>query len=200
MKDKFTIEDHPDWYYEPPNVEFLILGSFPPHKSRWSYPFYYPNKINYFWKILASLAGHHLSHFSGEQAVHERKALMEKLSTGIQNMGKRIARRGTSAKDTDIIILEYHSVLKIIKKHTELHTIILAGYSAPHSTYNSFLRYLRLNNIECDVPRKILAGNQFNLNLNGRIIRCVVTNSTSPASFLKLDFLVEQYRKIFLSV
>jgi G:T/U-mismatch repair DNA glycosylase len=197
MKDRFQIERHPQWYYEPGKMEYLILGSFPPHPSRWSFPFYYPNKINYFWKILAAIAGRPLQYFTGEEAVSERKEIMNALGCGVQNMGKTICRRGNSAKDTDIVILEYHPVLRIIERHPELHTVILAGYSAAHSTYNSFMRYLKLNGIAASPPAKACAGAEFRILLGTREIRCVITNSTSPASFLKLGFLISQYSRIF---
>ena len=41
----------------------LFLGSFPPQPKRWCMPFYYPNWLNDFWRILG------LIHFP------ERKAL-----------------------------------------------------------------------------------------------------------------------------
>ena len=30
----------------------LFLGSFPPQPKRWCMPFYYPNWLNDFWRIL----------------------------------------------------------------------------------------------------------------------------------------------------
>jgi hypothetical protein len=197
MKDKFHIEKHPQWYYDVPEMKYLIIGSFPPHKSKWSYPFFYPNKINHFWKILAAAAGIDLTAFSGENAVIERKAIMRALKTGIINMDKTVCRKGTSAKDTDIIILEYHPVLAIIHAHPALQTIIISGYSAPHSSYNSFVRYLLLNNISFEEPPLVEARSELKIYLTERNLRCVIVNSTSPASFIKPKLLENQFQKIY---
>jgi G:T/U-mismatch repair DNA glycosylase len=88
------IEEHPDWYFDIPVMKTLILGSYLPSPKRYSYPFYYPNKINHFWKILADIARVKLKYFEGEDAVTERKKIMLKLKVGVQNMGKKIKREG----------------------------------------------------------------------------------------------------------
>ncbi len=68
-----SIEHHPNWYHDIPAMHTLILGSYPPHADRRHYEFYYPNKVNRFWNILAGIKGHTLGHFKGEDAVKERK-------------------------------------------------------------------------------------------------------------------------------
>jgi G:T/U-mismatch repair DNA glycosylase len=88
-------EIHPDWYRDVFPMYYLILGSFPPHSKRWDYPFYYPNKINRFWKILAEIAKVNLTVpiTSEKNAVDERFSIMQKLNTGVQNLGKKILRK-----------------------------------------------------------------------------------------------------------
>ena len=102
----------------------LILGSFPPHKSKWHYEFYYPNKANHFWKILAHFGKHQLKYFEGSPAVQERQALMKTMKVGVQNLGRIIERKGISSLDTNIRLLEFHDVLSIIKAHPELKQIL----------------------------------------------------------------------------
>ncbi|MDE6825992.1 MAG: hypothetical protein K2J18_04420, partial [Paramuribaculum sp.] len=46
------IETHPFDPFLPDNTRILILGTFPPKENRWSMKFYYPNKINDFWRIM----------------------------------------------------------------------------------------------------------------------------------------------------
>ena len=57
MDKDWETETHPSWYRDLPSLRTLILGSFPPHPSKHNYPFYYPNGLNRFWKILADIAG-----------------------------------------------------------------------------------------------------------------------------------------------
>ena len=39
-------ENHPDWYFHVENMTTLILGTYPPHISKWNYEFYYSNYVN----------------------------------------------------------------------------------------------------------------------------------------------------------
>ncbi len=41
-----TIETHPLEPFLPKNAKLLMLGSFPPPKTRWKMDFYYPNYQN----------------------------------------------------------------------------------------------------------------------------------------------------------
>lgn len=186
-------EHHPDWYHDIPVMKTLILGSFPPHESKRDFQFYYPNKQNNFWKILAALAKTELKYMTGANAVAERKRIMEKLKVGVENMGKTIQRKGTSARDTDIAITEFHDIEKILSKHKELARIILAGYSAQHSTYSSFCSYLNQRKIKFTVPKKIKPGASFLITYNKKQIECIICNSTSTATRISLKTLIDQF-------
>lgn len=45
------IETHPLEPFLPKNAKLLMLGSFPPPKTRWKMDFYYPNYQNDMWRI-----------------------------------------------------------------------------------------------------------------------------------------------------
>ena len=47
----FEIETHPLEPFIPQNAKLLMLGSFPPPKTRWKMNFYYPNYQNDMWRI-----------------------------------------------------------------------------------------------------------------------------------------------------
>jgi G:T/U-mismatch repair DNA glycosylase len=99
-------EDHPEWYYPIPEMHTLILGTFPPHKKQWDYQFYYPNKANHFWKVMAEVGKTTLTKWEDEPAVEERKHLMKQMRVGVQNIGLAVERTNQSALDKDIVILE----------------------------------------------------------------------------------------------
>jgi G:T/U-mismatch repair DNA glycosylase len=193
MKDSYSIEKHPAWEYEFPGIRVLLLGNFPPHKKRWDYEFFYPNKQNNFWKILAAINGTPLKEMKGEAAVRERKAILKDLKVGVYNLAKVIRRKNDSARDTDIQILEYVDIFQVIRKHPKLRKIILAGFAASSSTTKTFLQLLDQHNIPHDKPSMIKAGTEFKIKIDKRIIACVILNSTSTAFPIKLEKLVEQF-------
>ena len=190
-------EEHPNWYKDVSPMRCLILGSFPPHPSKWAYPFFYPTARNRFWKILADLAGEPLKWTKADKtkAVQERYAIMKKLEIGVQNLGLIIERKGKSALDTHIRINEYQDIISIIETHPELRRILLPGYSAINSTARSFIRYIQQKGIEVSSIDQVKPETLFRIQFKGRSIDCVVLNSTSTASKIKYDFLLEQFRR-----
>jgi G:T/U-mismatch repair DNA glycosylase len=190
-------EEHPNWYRDVSPMRCLILGSFPPHPTKWEYPFFYPNGRNRFWKILAYLAGESLKWTKVDKlkAVEERYEIMKKLEIGVQNLGLEIERNGKSALDTHIRINKYQDIISIIETHPELKRILLPGYSAINSTARSFIRYIKQKGIEASAIHQVKSEMLFKIYFKGRAIDCVVLNSTSTASKIKYDFLLEQFRR-----
>ena len=191
-------EEHPNWYKDVPTMRSLILGSFPPHHSKCAYPFFYPTLRNRFWKILADLAGESLKWTKTDnksKAVQERFEIMKKLKIGVQNLGLEIERKGKSALDTNIKITKYQDIVSIIKNHPELTTILLLGYSAINSTAKSFINYIEQQGIKYSAINKLGLETAFIIQLKGRSIECVILNSTSTASRIKYDFLLDQFRR-----
>ena len=56
-------EKHPFEPFLPENAKILFLGSFPPQPHRWCMPFYYPNWINDFWRIIGLIHFNDKDHF-----------------------------------------------------------------------------------------------------------------------------------------
>jgi G:T/U-mismatch repair DNA glycosylase len=190
-------EEHPNWYKDVSPMRSLILGSFPPHPSKWVYPFFYPTARNRFWKILADLAGQPLQWTRTDEtkAVQERYEIMKKLEVGVQNLGLEIERKNKSSLDTHIRINKYQDIISIIETHPELRRILLLGYSAINSTARSFIKYIQQMGIEASMIDQVKAETLFEIQFKGRTIDCVVLNSTSTASKIKYDFLLEQFRR-----
>ena len=46
------VEHHPWEPFVPDGAVVLFVGTFPPARSRWAMDFYYPNRINDFWRIM----------------------------------------------------------------------------------------------------------------------------------------------------
>ena len=160
----------------------LILGTFPPHKNKRKYEFYYPNSQNRFWKIMAEIANTKLSQNKGPQAVEERKRLMTQLKVGVQNIGKTILRDGVSSADKHIEITEFQDIRGIIDENDSLQAVLLTGYSDKTSTYHSFVKYLAEKRIpHSPLPKEVRAGYEFTAQFK-RPITCIIGNSTSMAA------------------
>ena len=56
-------ERHPFEPFLPEGARMLFLGSFPPQPHRWCMPFYYPNWINDFWRIMGLIHFADKDHF-----------------------------------------------------------------------------------------------------------------------------------------
>jgi G:T/U-mismatch repair DNA glycosylase len=192
-------EDHPHWYYPVQGMRALILGTFPPHKRKWHYEFYYPNSQNRFWKVMAEIANTKLSQNKGPEAVEERKRLMTQLKVGVQNIGKSIERDGVSSADNDIEIIEFQDICGIINDNDSLHAILLTGYSGKTSTYSSFVKYLAEKRIpHSPLPEKIGAGYEFTAYFK-KPITCIIGNSTSGAAArVSGEHLLKQFRSAII--
>lgn len=191
-------EFHPLWYRDVPVMKYLILGSFPPHFSKWDYAFYYPNSQNRFWYLLAEIAGTKIKFTKNEpeNAAEERYHLMKKLCAGVQNLGYEITRKGTSARDSDIAILQFQDILSIVQQHPELEYILLPGFAAKSGTAQLFVRYLNEHHLLSHQPA-FKAGNSFSFDFEGRTIQCFILNSTSTAARIPYRRVLEQFEKIF---
>lgn len=197
------IEAHPNWFYDFYPMYTLILGSFPPEKSKHSFPFYYPNKQNRFWNVLEQIAQCKLDKDISDvyKAVKERKQLMQNLHLGVENIGLKIIRKNNSSLDTNIKIIEYQDTVRIVRNHTELKRIMLSGFSAKNSAAQSFLSYIEDKKIVAKFPQnfQLKPQNTFEIYIENRAIECVILNSTSSASAVKTETLVQQFSQYILS-
>ena len=95
-------EIHPWDSYVPAGAKSIIIGTFPPMLRNWSYDFFYPNRNNYFWRIMSRIAGSPLQYFSGAKAVEERKNMLNQLGVGVSDMGKVICRTDENSSDENL--------------------------------------------------------------------------------------------------
>jgi hypothetical protein len=76
-------------------------------------------------------------------------------------MGHVIRRKGLSAADDDIVIVEFHDLIGLIDSHKSLLSILLTGFSGPSSTYHSLMRYLDGAGVDYDLPSAVKPGEIF---------------------------------------
>ena len=194
-----AIETHPNWFYDFSPMRTLILGSFPPHQSKHSFPFYYPNKQNRFWKVMSAISGIELLNNLSDidNAIEERKSIMRKLNLGIHDVALKIRRKNNSSLDSNIEIVEFQDIISIVNNHPELEQILLLGFSAKNSAAQNFIKYIEKQKLLSKFPIdfKITSESSFFIYIQNREIKCVILNSTSSASRITLNELLIQFSK-----
>lgn len=88
------LERHPWPPHVPAGATYLFLGTFPPKPDRWSIPFFYPNKINDFWRVMGII-------FMGD-----RDALWDSAAGGfdLEAIKSLLAREGIALWDTAMTV------------------------------------------------------------------------------------------------
>ena len=91
------LETHPWQPFVPENARVLVMGTFPPQPKRWSMDFYYPNRTNDFWPLMALIFRgdrHALDSADGKgydlQAI---KALLCEKGIALSDTGHKVRRR-----------------------------------------------------------------------------------------------------------
>lgn len=113
MKDEnlsHPLEVHPFPPFVPSEARCLIMGTFPPQPKRWSMQFYYPNRTNDFWPMMA------LIFFGDRTALNEPgkktfnlaaiKSLLEEKGIAMSDTGYKIRRLADNASDKFLEIVE----------------------------------------------------------------------------------------------
>lgn len=193
-------ELHPWNWFAPENSRVLIVGTFPPTKRNWSFDFFYPNKANFFWRIIARIAETELHYPTGELAVEERKDLLRKLRVAVTDMGQHILRSDSSSLDENLSVVEYMNIFQILEENPTIRKIIFTSSSGKESAARWFNRFLADREIKHRFPtgkRPIKSSFQY----QDRTIELVVLYSTSPraANRISFDDLVELYKNEIIS-
>ncbi len=188
-------ELHPWNWFAPENSSVLIVGTFPPTQRNWSFDFFYPNKNNFFWRVMARIAGTELHYPSGESAVEERKNLLRKLQVAITDMGQHILRSDNSSLDENLSVVEYMNIFQILDENPGIRKIIFTSSSGKESAVRWFNLFLASKEIKHRFPtgkRPIKSSFQY----QDRTIELVVLYSTSAraANRISFDNLVELYQ------
>lgn len=180
-------EIHPWNWYCPVGAKTVVIGTFPPTRRNWSFDFFYPNKNNYFWKLIARIAGRPLVYFSGEEAVDERKELLNHLKLGVSDMGQTIRRKTDSSLDQNLEIVAYMDIFKMLQENPSIRKLIFTSSSGKSSAIRWFKDYLSLH----QVPFKIPQGKRplrTTVTVKNQSFEIVLLYSTSPRAGASVSF------------
>jgi G:T/U-mismatch repair DNA glycosylase len=134
MSTELQIETHPLKPFLPENAKLLMMGSFPPPKSRWKMEFYYPNYQNDMWKIFGLVFFRNKEYFLDienknfkEQQI--RDFLTEK-GIAIFDTAYQIVRLKGNASDKFLQITKPTDLAKLLQQIPECHSIMTTGDTA----------------------------------------------------------------------
>jgi G:T/U-mismatch repair DNA glycosylase len=199
----FKEESLPWSEYIPKNADKLILGTFPTKEDKRDFEFFYPNKNNKFWRVLARISNFTLTDFEKTEegkllAVKERKQILDRLNLAITDIGARVLRQKNSSLDSNLFPIEFADIFSIINERPAIKTIILTSSTNGNSVLSWFTVYCSINDITLKVDKK---NKSFpittEITVNNKKINVVIVYSTSGATFnITEDFLVNQYNTV----
>ena len=128
------IETHPLEPFLPKNAKLLMLGSFPPPKTRWKMDFYYPNYQNDMWKIFGLVFFQNKEHFLDTANKNFKQALirdfLNEKGIAIFDTAYQVIRLKGNAADQFLQIEKRTDVAELLKKIPQCHSIMTTGDKA----------------------------------------------------------------------
>ena len=189
MPSPAPIEKHPFEPFLPEGARILFLGSFPPQPFRWCMPFYYPNWINDFWRIMGLIFFGDKEHFcvAGEKRFDEAliRAFCTSEGLAFYDTACEVRRLRDNASDAFLEVVKATDVPALLSRIPQCDTLVTTGQKATEVIAATF---------RCAIPA---IGGSIDLTIDGRPLQSWRMPSTSRASPLALEKKAEAYRKLF---
>ena len=126
-----VIETHPLPSFVPGGARVLMLGSFPPPRSRWTMEFYYPNWQNDMWRIIGLVFFHDAQHFLDNRRKTFReaqiRAFLQEKGIAISDMAYRAERLAGNAADKSLHIVETLDLAALLSSLPHCRTLLTTG-------------------------------------------------------------------------
>lgn len=134
MSSEIKIEKHPFAPFVPQGARVLMLGTFPPKAERWSMPFYYPNRINDFWRMCGLVFYGERDKFVDEanKTFHlpEIKQFLTEQGIALSDTAVRVRRLKDNASDKFLEIVEPINLEEMLSAHPSICAIVTTGEKA----------------------------------------------------------------------
>jgi len=216
------LHKHPYQPFIPKNTTKLIVGTLPPPRFSQSkllesdVDFCYGSRNGQLWPILDHIFKLNLKYETTNEAVKQRKDFLIKKNIGICDIVDSCKREKIDASDLGMQQVKLRNLIKYIKKHSKVNTLLFTGGNSKNGPEYFFRRHLKeyklkLEIISNEVPRV----HQFSL--EDRVIKTVSLTAPSGSAnraigsmeaykvlkqqnpnFNTFDFRVLQYEKYFL--
>jgi len=127
-------ETHPFEPFLPDGARILFLGSFPPQRHRWCMPFYYPNWINDFWRILGLIFFSNKDHFCipGEKRFDEARIrdFCTREGLAFYDTACEVRRLKDNASDAFLQVVTPTDIAALLARIPDCHTLVTTGQKA----------------------------------------------------------------------
>lgn len=127
-------EKHPWEPFIPANAKILIMGTFPPKSVRWSMDFYYPNKINDFWRIMGLIffgsKDYLLDPATGLFRLPDIKQMLNDKGIALNDTGAEVRRLKDNASDKFLEIVRPVDLQSLLHKMPYCHAVATTGEKA----------------------------------------------------------------------
>ena len=185
-------ERHPLEPFLPQNARILMLGSFPPPKTRWSMDFFYPNWINDMWRVLGYIFYNDKHHFELEGEKRFDKQLIvefcQEKGIALYDTACEVIRLKKNASDKFLEVVTPTDIGTLIASMPQCNAIVTTGQKATD---------IIVETLGCTEPP---IGGMSSTVINGRTLHIWRMPSTSRAYPLPLEKKAEYYRVLFNSV
>lgn len=189
MKKTDIIETHPWEPYIPDNAQVLILGTFPPGKDKWSMDFYYPNRINDFWRIMGIIFHNDKDYLydSNEKQFNlpQIKSLLNRHGIAMHDTAREAIRLKGNASDKFLKIVTPLPLSGILRQIPRCKAIVSTGEKAAQVIAS--LTGTQVPNV----------GDYTTILNEGKPLRIYRMPSTSRAYPLPIEKKADLYRKMF---
>ena len=184
------VELHPLSPFLPEKSRLLMLGSFPPPRSRWCMDFFYPNYINDMWRIFGIVFMNDKNAFVNTKAktfAEEKiRNLLNEKGIAIYDTASKVNRLNNNASDKFLEILEPTDILRLASAIPLCKAIVTTGGKAAEETARQ---------LGVQIP---LIAKPATVRVNGREMQFWRMPSSSRAYPLALEKKAEYYRTMFL--
>ncbi len=126
----------------PEGARILFLGSFPPKPHRWCMPFYYPNWINDFWRIMGLIHFGDKDHFTipGEKRFNEAdiRAFCTEHGLAFYDTATEVRRLKDNASDAFLDVVTPTDITSLLKRISHCRTLVTTGQKATEVVAQAF--------------------------------------------------------------
>lgn len=185
-------EQHPLKPFIPQHARLLMLGSFPPARSRWSMDFFYPNFINDMWRIYGLCFFGDKEYFVDVEHKSFRKDLLVEFLTekgvALYDTASAIVRTKGTASDKDLEVVTPTDIKVLLRQLPECKAVVVTGQKAADVFTAQF---------HIEQPR---VGNFTEFQLEERPLRLYRMPSSSRAYPMKLERKAAAYQQMFVEL
>lgn len=183
------IEQHPLKPFTPQHARLLMLGSFPPARSRWSMDFFYPNFINDMWRIYGLCFFGDKDYFVDVEHKSFRKELLVEFLTekgvALYDTASAVIRTKGTAADKDLEVVTPTDLDALLRRMPECQAVVVTDQKAA----DVFTSHFQI------VQPKVGAYTEFFF--DGHPLRFYRMPSSSRAYPMKLERKAAAYRQMF---